>query len=436
MRIPQAPPKLDADPCRNADVLRIAQDLSESKGYLHWEELRRLRMPEGIGAEEVWRALKQFRVPYVNIPFHEGGKPFHYVNTPSIQQHLHILDRSTSTGLVKLPRDVLTEERRASYIIRSLVEESITSSQLEGAATTREVAREMIRQRRPPRDKNERMIFNNFVTMESLRKSPPRTMDREAVFDIHRRVCFDTLDKPDAAGRFRKADEPVRVESEDGAILHIPPASGELEARMDNMCRFANDNSGPFIHPVIKAIILHFWLAYDHPFVDGNGRTARALFYWYMLRAGYDIFEFISISQILNKAPVKYGQAFLYTESDDNDLTYFIEHQLSVIEAAVEALGQYVDRQMQYQRQLRDLMRAQMCFNHRQQDLLTHAFRHPGYTYTIRGHQNSHGVSAMTARNDLTELEKEGLILKEKVGKTFVFIVPSDVVERLRKYRN
>ena len=61
--------------------------------------------------------------------------------------------------------------------------------------------------------------------------------------------------------------------------------------------------AGGFIHPMIRSIILHFWLAYDHPFVDGNGRTARALFYWSMLRHGYWLFEFISISQIILKGP-------------------------------------------------------------------------------------------------------------------------------------
>ena len=95
--------------------------------------------------------------------------------------------------------------------------------------------------------------------------------------------------------------------------------------RMGLMCDFANSKTPEgFVHPVLRSIILHFWLAYDHPFVDGNGRVARALFYWSMLRHGYWLFEFVSISQIILKAPVKYGRAFLYTETDDNDLTYFI----------------------------------------------------------------------------------------------------------------
>ena len=113
-------------------------------------------------------------------------------------------------------------------------------------------------------------------------------------------------------------------------IFHDPPPAEQLDERMAAMCDFANGKiPNHFIHPVVRAIILHFWLAYDHPFVDGNGRTARALFYWLMLRNNYWLFEFISISQIIRKAPIKYGRAFLYTETDDNDLTYFILYHLA-----------------------------------------------------------------------------------------------------------
>jgi Fic family protein len=63
-------------------------------------------------------------------------------------------------------------------------------------------------------------------------------------------------------------------------VFHTPPPAAELPARLEAMCDFANSKTpDTFIHPVVRGIFLHFWLAYDHPFVDGNGRTARALFY-------------------------------------------------------------------------------------------------------------------------------------------------------------
>ena len=100
----------------------------------------------------------------------------------------------------------------------------------------------------------------------------------ELLFEIHQMVTDGTLDDPTAAGRFRRSDEDICVGDDSGEIFHIPPAADELEGRLSEMCRFANGTTPQgFIHPLVRSIILHFWLAYDHPFVDGNGRIARIL---------------------------------------------------------------------------------------------------------------------------------------------------------------
>ena len=200
------------------------------------------------------------------------------------------------------------------------------------------------------------------------------------------------------------------------------------------MCDFANKASPDyFIHPVVRAIILHFWLAYDHPFVDGNGRTARALFYWAMLRDGYWLFEFISISTILRKAPIKYGRSFLYTETDDNDLTYFIVAQTKVIAEAIQKLHEYIDEKTSELRELESHLRALNLFNHRQVDLLRHALKHPYQQYIIESHRISHNTSYETARTDLLDLSTRGILQLIKRGKQMVFIAPNDLEKRIRQ---
>ena len=188
------------------------------------------------------------------------------------------------------------------------------------------------------------------------------------------------------------------------------------------------------MHPVVRAIILHFWLAYDHPFVDGNGRTARALFYWSMLRQGYWLFEFISISHILRQAPAKYARAFLYAETDDNDLTYFVVHQADVIHRAICALHEYVGKKAEEVKQSERMLRAWGHLNHRQTALLAHAMRHPGATYTVWGHQNSHMVVNQTARQDLLGLVAKGLLEQGKRGKARVFWPPVDLRKRIEAH--
>ena len=308
--------------------------------YRHWDELKHRAPPEGMSREEWWCALKIRRLAGTKfVPLHDRkGAAFRFSIPDTIARQLHEIDLGAG-GRIGLPEPVTNPDTRDQYLIRSLMDEAITSSQLEGAVTTREVAKDMLRSGRDPRDKSEQMILNNYRTMRRIREIRSQRMTPELIFELHRMVTDSTLNNPDAAGRLRRDDELITVEDDSGEIMHLPPAAAGLAERMAAMCAFANgEPADPFIHPAIRAMILHFWLAYDHPFVDGNGRTARALFYWAMLHADYWLFEYVSISDVLRRAPVKYYRAFLHTETDDNDLTYFLLHQSDVIRKAIDTL--------------------------------------------------------------------------------------------------
>ena len=298
---------------------------------------------------------------------------------------------------------------------------------------TRDAAKKMIRDGRPPRDRSERMIFNNYRTMERIREIADEDLSPDLVFEVQRIVTEATLDNPSGAGRFRRDDEAIFIGGEEGEVFHTPPPAGTLSGRMKRMCDFANArDTNPFVHPVIRSIILHFWLAYDHPFIDGNGRTARALFYWSMLRHGYWLFEYVSISRIILKSPVQYGQAFLHTETDDNDLTYFLLYHAEVIRKAVDELHEYLDQKSKRLRQAELELRGLQGLSPRQRSLVTHALRHPGESYTIEGHRASHNTVTQTARTDLLDLEERGLFTKIKVGRTWNFRAVPDLEERLQ----
>jgi len=403
--------------------------------YLHWDQLRRYPPPDGLTSEEWWLGVKMQRLGASRaIQLSDSNRtPFTFCVPDLVLEKLHDIDCG-SGATINIPSPITNPQTRDQYLIRSLMEEAITSSQLEGAATTREVAKEMIRAGRQPRDHDEEMIFNNFVTMQRIIELKKNPLSADMVFEIHRLVTGKTLKKPDGAGRFRKDEELVTVEGPDGEVFHTPPPASELPERLKLMCDFANKTSpNYFIHPVIRAIILHFWQAYDHPFIDGNGRTARALFYWAMLRDEYWLFEFISISTILRKAPIKYGRSFLYTETDENDLTYFIVAQTKVIAAAIQKLHEYIDEKTSELRELESHIRALTLFNHRQVDLLRHALKHPYEQYLIEVHKTSHGTSYETARTDLLDLSKRGILDLQKRGKQMVFVAPKDLERRIRK---
>ncbi len=414
-------------------VFDTQRDHIKAQKYYHWDDLKYRKPPGDLTREEWWLSLKLQRASTRRaIPLMDkNGHSFSFVTPDIVTELLHQIDRNGGT-LIQIPEPVANSDERDRYVVRSLMEEAITSSQLEGAATTREVAKKMLAEGRAPRDRSERMILNNFATMRRIMEVQKEALTPALVLDIHKRVSEGALDIADAAGRLRRADEQIKVWDVEDQVLHDPPLATELQARLEAMCDFANGKTpGFFIHPVIRGIILHFWLAYDHPFVDGNGRTARALFYWQMLHAGYWLFEFVSISQIIRKAPMQYGTAFLQTETDENDLTYFIIHQAEVIRKALRELHDYVEQKSRETRSCMRLLGRFPDLNHRQQALLTHAIRHSGFAYNIANHMTRHGIAYDTARLDLLDLAKRGILDQRKIGRAIVLISPSDLEKRL-----
>jgi Fic family protein len=188
-----------------------------------------------------------------------------------------------------------------------------------------------------------------------------------------------------------------------------------------------------FVHPVVRAILLHFWLAYDHPFEDGNGRTARILFFWKMHAEGYWLAEYLPISRLIRKAPAQYARAFLETETDGGNTTYFLIHQLKAIERAIADLHEYLQRKIAETRDIRSLLEDDGDLNGRQLALLTDAVRHGDGTYSFDSHATSHRVSHETARSDLRQLAERGLLVKRRLGRKHVFAPAPDLPERLRE---
>jgi len=392
--------------------------------YLHWDNLRHRAPPDGLTSEQWWLAVRFARFGLQrNLPLQDKyGTPFTFNMPPLVTEHLHEID-SRGSGRIAMPSEVYSAETKTRFLVSSLIEEAITSSQLEGASTTRKKAMEMFRSGKRPTNKSEQMIFNNLRGMEFIRQNQDEPLTPELVLAIHTEMMQDTIEDRDLGRLQTLDDERVNVISNTTqTVVHEPPPADQLPDRLQAMCDFANgEHETEFLHPVIRAIVLHFWLAYDHPFEDGNGRTARALFYWSMLNSGYWIFEFISISSILRDASSQYARAYLYTETDENDATYFVVHQLQVINMALQALERYLEKKTREVRQAEKLLQGIGWLNYRQLALLSHALRKPHADFTINSHKVSHRVAYATARADLLSLVKIGLLEQRTIGNAMHF---------------
>lgn len=448
MRLPKRPPawpKLFTEMIQRKDDWSILRGRAEVRALIeranaegwNWEECSYRATTAGLTADQFWVFVKMARAAdRREIPLMDTRSiPFTYRLPPIANRILHLIDTQLGGSIGSSFPTVTTESDRRRYLLTSLQEEAISSSLIEGAVATREQAKEMIRSDRKPKTTGEQMILNNYRTIRFLNQRIREPLTTQLLCEAQRMLTEGTLEKPAAGGRFRTTTEDVTVwDDEDQQPLHIPPPADQLPERIEHLCRFANadgETNGEFIHPAVRAVLLHFWLAYDHPFVDGNGRTARALFYWSMLRSGYWLTEYLTISTIIAGHPKQYARAYLDSETDENDLSYFLLYHLKVVERSVHAFRTYLARKQAEQGQ--QVLLQSGRFNPRQRALLTRAIKDPAALFTYESHANSHGVALFTARADLLDLEAAGLLRGNRKGRRFEFTPVDDIEEALRK---
>jgi Fic family protein len=449
MRIPETPPNwmawLRGDDQESSAALQLIVQLQveefvrhANERYLHWDKLRFQSLPEGVTPELAWAAVQLSRRPQQqSLPLSFDGKgKLKYWLPPQQQQWVSIIDQQAG-GYLGAPAAQPIPEDNERYLVNSLMEEAIASSQLEGACTTREVGKELLRSGRQPRDRDERMILNNYKAIREIRDLKKDNLTPALLCHLQRVLTDGTLDKPDAAGRFRRPDEQVCVaDAITHEVIYTPPPADAIEDRVREACAFANEMSSTFVHPVVKAMALHFAIGFIHPFVDGNGRTARSLFYWYMLKNGYWLFEYLPISRIIVAARAKYARAYLFTETDAGDLTYFNQYHLKVVHRAISDLHRYLEFQRNRLAEAEQLLADFPELNYRQRDLLSNALKHSGAHYTASTQQGKYRVSYNTAYSDLSALVELGLFTKAKRpggGKGWVFRPAPDLMKRLRR---
>lgn len=419
MKNPERPPrrKIISDELKcveNPVIDTLIRDANES--YLYWSEFKYKTGSIDIDPEILWGIVKLFRdsnaerIKISDRPDFE----FKFNLTSDILQQLHEFD----LHFVGKPpgEEIIPSENKNQYLISSIMEEAIASSQIEGAVTSRKVAKEMLREERKPKNKSEQMILNNYNTIKKIKDYKEKELTKELLKEIHSSITKDTLSDPKEEGFFRKSNDIIVVD-QDGEISYIPPDHKHLEKILNDFCIFANEtNPKRFIHPIIRAAILHFLIGYIHPFTDGNGRTARAVFYWYLLKKGYWLIEYLSISRMIIKSRGQYSKAYLFSELDENDLTYFIIYQLKTLELAFDSLKEYINRKIQEKRRLHDFGKIK-DINDRQIIILKLLSDDPELSITIKEIQNRFNTVYQTARTDLMGLEKSRLIQKRTIGK-------------------
>jgi len=417
---------LEKNPAKYRKLLEKANEPS----YLYWDKFQYKVQDDILSLEELWYLIRQFRnISSTEIPIKsESGEFYKWLRLPSTEEYLHEIDMLSGGQLLSYP-NVISRSNQQAFINRGIIEEAIASSQLEGAHTTRAVAKKMIIEKREPRNESERMIFNNYRTINTIEEDyKNKDLSLDLLFEIHGMLTQETVNKMEQ-NRLRNDEDRVVVQGQIGSteyISHVPPNEGFVKSEINRLIEYANDQiNEKFTHPIIKAIFLHFWIGYLHPFTDGNGRLARALFYWYLLRKGYWTFMFLPISTVIKKAPSQYALAFIYSEQDGLDITYFYDFHLRKILQAIKEFQSYLENKIKENKKVDVIISKKAVLNERQKQLVHYFISDPNPSTTVSSHSVLNDISRQTAAKDLKQLESVKFLYSKKEGK-YVRYYPSD----------
>jgi Fic family protein len=410
----------------NEEVESLVDSINEN--YYYWDKVKYYKSEVVSSPALLWSAVKVSRV--VNAKkINFGAEKFIYNLTNTIQKGLHEFDMHIGGNLSA--NNIIPSEDKRKYLISSIMEEAIASSQIEGAVTTRKKAKDMLRKSAKPKTKSEQMIMNKYITINHIVKIQHEPLTIEKLFKVHELIVNQTMDDPEDAGKFRENNDINVVDSTDGEVVHIPSNFKDVPLLVQELIDFFNDkDKTQFIHPIIKGCIIHFMIGYIHPFVDGNGRTARALFYWYLLKNGYWLTEYLSISRLIMRSKAQYSMAYLYTETDGNDLTYFINYKLKTIQLAFKSLKEYIERKISEKRQIINFQKIK-GINERQAQIIQWLHEEPALLFSVKEIENRLSISNQTARTDLAGLTDKGFLEIIDLNKKTKGFCRSDDFEKL-----
>lgn len=404
--------------------------------YLPWDEFRNKSWVPA-DHEHHWSLLKSIRLfARRRLPIKDKDNNYYAYDPQRHAQFLHEVDLELGGNMMGVAD--FSEVDKRQIIRRNLIEESISSSKLEGANTSREAARRMLQEGRKPNDKGERMIVNNHEAMQRIEETAKdQPMSLDLLLSLHRQVTSGTLSDLSLEGKIRdtldaKGERLKIFPWDETTVAYVAPDKDFVEEQLPIFISFANDEiKTEFIHPLFKAIILHFWIGLLHPFEDGNGRLARIIFYWYMLRKGYWAFSYLSLSERILKSPKQYAMAYINTEQDDYDLNYFIQYNIEKLKLARVQFREYLKRKIAENRQQNRIIQGGHGLNARQIKLLQYLSKDEQRSTSVAIYNEiNKEIRYVSAVADLKKLVDKGFLKKHKTGRN-VHYLPTTLIRKI-----
>ena len=397
------------------------------KTYQTKNELKyRIQAPDSI--QDVWPQIKEYRYSRgVKTALKDQKDNYFWYYLPrSTKAKLNYIDKIAAFDLFQ---NIKSSDKK-TVLLDALIDEGFSSSVIEGAFSTKKIAKEMYQKKIAPKNKSEKMILNNINAMDYILENLSYPLNEEMLLNIYRILTENTLEEGEQVDKYRDSQVYV-IDPNSTQAAYVPPPHTQVQALMDSLMEFIS--SPDDLHPVVKACIIHFYFVYIHPFFDGNGRTARAISYMYLLQKGYDFFKFFSVSSVVGQQRSKYYKALKDTEDFDSDLSYFISFYVEMIEKSIDQTLDRAKRESGYQLLLTHLNKTGIILSKRHEKALKIYLKADKNYTTIEEYSKKLKVVYETARTDLNQLTDLGLFKKSQLGKQFIYTIISfdEIIERL-----
>ena len=346
-----------------------------------------------------------------------GKEKFFFVETKKIKQQSEEIKKFWKTLSY-----VLKEKFKNELLLDTLMKEAYHSSTIEGAHSTKKRTEEIIKKNLTPANKSEKMIFNNFQALKYISKTN-EILSKNLILKLHKILTKDTLEENES-GLFR--NDAVDIVSENGQILFSPTGNiQKMEKMLEELINFVNtdENIDNYIDKIYKIIIFHFLFGYIHPFFDGNGRVVRMLFTYLLIQNDYDMFFYISLSEIINngKNRKNYEQAFLKVERNHNDMTFFFYFILDIMIEALKILEKRVHYHFKKHIINQKIDNLSITLTSTQQDILKIFYRSKNNFIHINEISKKMKKSHSTIYKNIKTLKDYALITNKRIGRKIFY---------------
>ena len=247
----------------------------------------------------------------------------------------------------------------------------------------------------------------------------------ETILEMHK-LTTEKILPPESSGKFRLRQVVVK-NTKTGQISYTPPPAVEVPYLVEDLVNWINSDEAREIHPIIKAGIIHYELARIHPFVDGNGRVARATATLILFLDGYDIRKFFSFEEYFDENPMNYYLTLqavsnqLVLDTHERDLTPWLEYFTEGVAIELNRVKEKVQR-ISVDARIKDKLGSQIMLNERQMMIMEYIHRHKGLSNKdFRKIFPDH--SDDTVLRELKFLRQKGLVKKSGGTKKALYVL-------------